>query len=192
MIVIDVETSGLNAVKHSILSIGAVDFNDPENCFYGECRLREGTLVAESALKINGFRLVQIENNVKSCEDLLKEFLEWTKSINDKTLAGHNVQFDISFLSESFRFYNLDWIFGHRHVDLHSVFYFHMLKNNLSIPFNNNRSNIDLDFIINYLKLLKREGFHNALEDAKLTCKAFSLLLGEQLGDKINPSVDLF
>lgn len=179
MIVVDTETSGLDPAKHSILSIGAVDFDNPENCFYGECRLREGTLVEENALRINGFNLEQIENSTKSCEELLKEFLEWSRKINDRTIAGHNVQFDISFLSESFRFYNLDWIFGHRHVDLHSVFYFYMLKNKLNIPFRSNRSNIDLDFIIDYLKLKKGDSFHNALEDARLTCQAFSILLKE-------------
>src|SRR3989344_2493483 len=34
MIVIDVETTGVIPTKHSILSIGAIDFNNPENQFY--------------------------------------------------------------------------------------------------------------------------------------------------------------
>ena len=37
MIVIDLETSGIDPMEHSILSLGAVDFDNPEYFFYGEC-----------------------------------------------------------------------------------------------------------------------------------------------------------
>ena len=39
MIVIDIEASGTEWAKHSILSIGALDFEHPENRFYEECRI---------------------------------------------------------------------------------------------------------------------------------------------------------
>jgi len=39
MIVADIEATGLDPRKHSILSIGAVDFEHPERQFYGECRI---------------------------------------------------------------------------------------------------------------------------------------------------------
>ena len=34
MIVIDIEASGTNYDKHSILSLGALDFDNPENRLY--------------------------------------------------------------------------------------------------------------------------------------------------------------
>ena len=55
MIVVDVETSGLDDEKNSLLSIGAVDFYNPKNQFYGECRVREGAEVNPEALEVNGF-----------------------------------------------------------------------------------------------------------------------------------------
>lgn len=41
MIVIDGEFSGLDHNIHGLLSLGAVDLNNPEKQFYGECRLEE-------------------------------------------------------------------------------------------------------------------------------------------------------
>ncbi len=39
MIVIDVETIGINLQNHSIVSIRAVDFYKSKNQFYQECRI---------------------------------------------------------------------------------------------------------------------------------------------------------
>ena len=55
MIVADLETTGLDSRKHSILSIGAMDFENQENTFYGECRIRENSEIDEEALRVNGF-----------------------------------------------------------------------------------------------------------------------------------------
>ena len=41
------------------------------------------------------------------------------------------------------------------------------MKRGLEIPVKYEHSAIDLDYIIDYFKLKKREGHHNALEDAK-------------------------
>ncbi len=176
MIVVDIETSGLNPRENSIISIGAVDFDNPENCFYGECRLRDGAKIT-GTLAVNGFTVDGINNANKSCLELLKEFLEWSKKIYNRTIAGHNVRFDFNFLYEHFIFYNLVWPFGYRIVDLHSVFYFYLVRTGKEIILENNISAISLDTIIDYLKLPKRTGFHNALEDARLTYQAFSILL---------------
>lgn len=173
MIVVDVETTGFDHVKHSILSIGAVDFQNQENYFYRECRLREGAEINPQALEVNGFTLEKINSTEKSCEELIKEFIIWVNNIKDKTLCGQYITFDFLFLKEHFQFYNLEWPFKRRLVDLHSIFIYHLMKNKVNIP----DSGTGLDYIINYLGLDKRGKFHNALEDARLTAKAFSLLL---------------
>ena len=55
MIVLDVETSGTDPNKHSILSLGALDLSNPSNQFYGECRAFEGAHLEEEAFAVNGF-----------------------------------------------------------------------------------------------------------------------------------------
>jgi len=133
MIVIDTETSGLDSRKHSILSIGAVDFNNFNNYFYGECRLRDGAEIDEKALKTNGFTKEGINNKEKSCKQLLEEFLDWTSKIENKTFAGIAVHFDWAFLLDHCRFYSLEWPFRNKAVDLHSVFYFNFLLSSFQI-----------------------------------------------------------
>jgi len=44
MVVVDVETSGLDPQKYAMLSIGAVDFENPERQFYAECRAFDGEM----------------------------------------------------------------------------------------------------------------------------------------------------
>ena len=41
MLILDIEASGTNYEKHSIVSIGAVSFEDPTKRFYGECKIWE-------------------------------------------------------------------------------------------------------------------------------------------------------
>src|SRR3990167_7954681 len=52
MIIIDVEASGTEYTKHSIVSLGAVDFSDPTRRFYGECRIWDGAHIMEGALEV--------------------------------------------------------------------------------------------------------------------------------------------
>ena len=63
MIVVDVETTGLYPNKNSIVSIGAVDFLNPVNTFYQECRIWRGAKISDQALEVNGFTKKQITSN---------------------------------------------------------------------------------------------------------------------------------
>ena len=68
MIVIDIEMSGVNPEKHSILSIGAIDFENPDYQFYGECRAFEGAHFMDEALAVNGFTKEQALDPKKQTE----------------------------------------------------------------------------------------------------------------------------
>lgn len=136
MIVIDIETSGLDPVKHSILSIGAIDMNNPTNKFYGECQCEPGKVVDEKALRINGFSQGDLMNQNKiTVKELLQDFIHWTEAISDKTLAGHNIgQFDLQFLNEVCRKYKLKSSWAHRIFDLHTLSYSHLVASGKEIP----------------------------------------------------------
>lgn len=96
MIIVDVETSGLVVGVHSILSIGAVYFYNPEEYFYGECKLPEWAEYDEKALKVNGFSLEEIKDKRKqSLDQLLLTFFDWVKNFEERVLAGNNVSFEI-------------------------------------------------------------------------------------------------
>ena len=78
MIVLDVESTGLVPSTGSILSLGAIDLDEPENRFYEECRIWDGAHVTDEALAINGFTREQIEDPSKMKEaELAAAFVAW-------------------------------------------------------------------------------------------------------------------
>ena len=76
MIVVDVEASGTEAHKHSVVSVGALDFANPTNRFYEECKVWDGAHIMDEALAVNGFTKEQITDAKKQSEgDLIHAFL---------------------------------------------------------------------------------------------------------------------
>ena len=178
MIVIDIETSGTNPYKHSILSIGAVDFSRPERTFYGECRIEDNSEFTEEALNVNGFKINELRDpKKKRLEEILNEFIDWMKPIADKTIAGHNVSFDADFLNYSFKKYKINFSFGHRVIDTHSLVYCSMLSKGAEVPLKNERTDINSDYVFSYVGLPAEPKPHNALNGAKMEAEALSRLI---------------
>ena len=125
MIVIDIETSGVDPTQHGILSIGSVDFETGDE-FYGECRLDFGLGWTNEALVINGFTVEQILDSSKQhSSNLLVDFMEWAKP-RSSMLAGQNVgSFDLQFLLACHKNHDVvnKWNFRYHTIDLHSVAY---------------------------------------------------------------------
>lgn len=175
MIVIDVETSGVDPHKNSLLSIGAVDFEHPERQFYGECRAWEGAHIDDEALAVNGFSHAQAtDHNKKTDRELLLDFLSWTESCQEKTIAGHNTSFDRDFLQATAARYHINWTFAHRTLDLHSIAYYHHIHRGVEIPTTHGHSGLNLDGILTYAGLPPEPEPHNGLTGAKLEAEAFS------------------
>ena len=178
MIVVDVETTGVDPEIHSIVSIGALDFFNPKNQFYEECKIWEGAEITQQALDVNGFTLKQVTDSKKqSLEEVVSKFVKWTKNIEDQTLAGENPSFDRDFLNNSFKRAGLEFYFGHRTVDLHSICYEHHLEYRKSIPLAKNRTDLNLDKILKYVGLPEEPKPHNALIGAKIEAEAFARLI---------------
>ncbi len=178
MIIVDIETSGLDPSKHGILSIGAVDFDNPDNFFYAEPRLEEKKEIDPVALKINGFVGEDVKKNDKKLlNEVLHDFNVWLMGIKNVTLAGQNPAFDAGFLKQAFKEYGFYWCFGHRYMDLYSVATSTYLVKGFDIPEKSGRYMVDLDGILWSVGLEKRGGIHNGLMDAKLEAEAFSRLI---------------
>ncbi len=180
MIVIDLETTGLEPERNSILSLGAVDFFNPNNQFYGECAVQEGKEIDHVALHINGFTLPEIVSKEKGVQELVNEFIQWSKQVKDNMIGGYYTHFDRSFILEAVKEYRLEWPFGIHIVDVHGLFYSHLLKTDELKP--GYRTEYSLDHILVYLGLPKEPFPHNALTGAKVTAEAISrLVLGKNL-----------
>ena len=178
MIIVDVESTGVDSRLCSLLSVGAVDFDNPENQFYMECRAFYGAHVEKEALEIAGFSSEQIYDATKRTDwEVVVAFLKWMNGCGEWTLAGQNPSFDRDFLQETAYRYHLDWPLAHRTVDLHSIVFCKFLKSGENMPKKNNHSALNLNAILKYTGLPARDKSHNALLDAKLEGEAFSRLL---------------
>lgn len=172
MIVLDIETSGLSPTKHSLLSIGAVDYVSGEG-FYGECRAYPGRELDPAALAVNGFTVAQCLDATKELpHSLYMRFLSWAmEGSRELLLAGQQVgSLDIPFLkaiaADRDQGITPPWPFGYRSVDLHSVAYVEL------------RRSLSLDGILEAVGLQAEPKPHNALVGAKLEREALLRLLG--------------
>lgn len=183
MIVVDMESSGLEPQTHSLLSIGAVDFQNPSNTFYGECRIWDGAHIDAGALAVNGFTLEQANDSAKQTEgELVRAFLLWSEGCTEKTIAGQNPSADRDFLRAGAYRNHLTWLFAFRTVDLHSVAYMHMIKGGVDLPLSHGHSALSLDKILVYCGLPEEPKPHNGLRGALYETEAFHrLFYGESL-----------
>lgn len=178
MIVVDTETTGTDPRKHSLLSIGAVDFDDPENEFYGVCRAFDGAKIEKEALEINGFTEEEVhDRKAKSEGELLKAFISWTETVGDKTFAGQNPSFDQDFMKAAADRANINWTFSKRSIDLHSVAYAHMLRKGVVPPSKNGHTDLNLPKILQYCGIPGDVNTHDAHDDALCAAECLSRLI---------------
>lgn len=180
MIVLDIEASGTNYEKHSIVSIGAVDFLNPENRFYSECRIWDGAHIMDGALEVNGFSEREIRDETKPSEsELAASFIEWSKDFSDRTFVGQNVSFDRDMLRAAVGRAGLNWTFAYRTLDTHSFCWMHMVKTGIEVPIDkeHKRSDLNLDTILNYCGIPQEPHPHNALTGALCHAEVTSRLL---------------
>lgn len=180
MIIVDVETTGVDPSKHSILSIGAIDFNEPNNRFSIECSAFPGAESEPEALEITGHTKVSIFDPSKPSEaDAISQFSEWAHKATDHTVAGQNCYFDLEFLHAAAHRIRLDLSLPKRIVDLHSVVWAHMIKRGLAIPIDpaHKRSSINSDYITDYVGIPNESGPHIGINGALWEAEAFSRIL---------------
>jgi DNA polymerase III epsilon subunit-like protein len=183
MLILDIEASGTNYEKHSIVSIGALDFDNPDNRFYGECRIWEGAHIMDEALVVNGFTEAQITDANKISEaELVTQFLEWSMSLSDRTLTGQNVSFDRDMLRAATERAGRNWDLAYRTLDTHTMCWMHMVKAGLVPPLDiqHKRSALTLDAIMLYCGIPEEPEPHNALTGALSHAEVTSRLLHNQ------------
>jgi DNA polymerase III epsilon subunit-like protein len=178
MIIVDVETTGTDPRYHSLVSIGAIDFNNPTDTFFAECRIFEGAKIDKGALKVNGMTEAELEDTNKKTEaQILSDFILWMRDKSDHTVAGQNPFFDVSFLLAAAERAGANISLAHRIIDLHSIVYFHMIKNGITPPISNKRTDLNSDKIMTYVGIPAEPKPHIAFNGAKWEAEAFNRLI---------------
>ncbi len=180
MIILDIEASGTEPHLHSIVSLGAIDFDHPERRLYLECRVWSVAHIMDEALEVNGFTEAQITDPTKMSEaELVLQFLEWSQECADRTLVGQNVSFDRDFVRAACGRAHLAYDLPYRTLDTHTMAYTHMTLRGLTPKFDpqHRRSALDLDAILNYCGIPSEPEPHNALTGALCHGEVASRLL---------------
>ncbi|MBI4147778.1 3'-5' exonuclease [Candidatus Woesearchaeota archaeon] len=174
MLVIDCETTGTYYKRHSIASIGAVDFDHPDRQFYRECQIYEGAQIDHQALDVNGFTRDSLTDPRKpSLEDAVREFCTWA---GVDVTAGGNPDFDWKFLRESAKKYNIPWQLARVAIDIISLCYGHQLKRR--VPKEDMvAKRATVDETLHYAGLPTEPRPHHALTGAKMEAEALSRLV---------------
>ncbi|WP_428013850.1 PolC-type DNA polymerase III [Athalassotoga sp.] len=173
-VVIDFETTGLNAVEDEIIEIGAVKIEKMQIVDQFSSLVKPKRAISQKSKEITGISSEMLEN-APSAEEVMPKFFEF---IEDAILVAHNADFDYRFLRESAK--NLG-----RDINVPYIDTLQMSKSLLSL------SSYGLEKVV---KALSLEDFnhHRALDDASITAKVFIKLIemaehkGIQTLDKLN------
>ncbi|HLP44010.1 MAG TPA: 3'-5' exonuclease [Candidatus Nanoarchaeia archaeon] len=178
MIIVDVETTGTNPAKNSLVSIGAVNFDAPLDQFYEECQIWDGAHIEPAAMEVNGFTEEQIRDTKKPTEaETLKNFLVWIESKQNQIVVAQNPMFDLGFLQAAAYRAGVDYKLAHRSLDIHTLAFMHMIKKGIEPPINNGKSNINSDGIMKYVGIPTEPRPHIAINGAVWEAEALSRLL---------------
>lgn len=178
MIVVDGEFSGLVPHTCSLLSLAAIEFEHPDNQFVMECRAFPGAHLNKESLAYAGFTEEEALDEAKpSEEELIRNFLAWTETVEERTLAGQNVSFDRMFLLNAAHRAHLPFDIAYKTIDTHTLGFMHMVKRGMTPPTTNRRSALDLDALLNYVGIPEEPTPHIALNGAKSHAEVLSRLL---------------
>lgn len=168
---VDCETTGVDAQKNSIVSIGVISLEDPTKKFYEECRIWEGAVVEQGALNVNGFTGLQVIDPAKQSEaDLIKKLLAWIGP--SPIMVAHNAAFDRDFVAGACKRAGVLSPFSFRTIDIHSLVYMHMLRVKKDIP-----KSLSLNSCLKAFGLPAEPDPHNALTGAECNVALFNSVM---------------
>ncbi len=126
LLIIDTETGGLDPLKHSILSLGAVVWEDGVLGAEFEVLIREENIIAEpKALEVNG---IDLETHLgippKAAVEMFGNFLVGNFDGPVVLVGGHNTPFDVGFVKR---------LYGLAGYDLGATKFSHRLTDTMGI-----------------------------------------------------------
>ncbi len=178
MIVVDIETSGLDPRKHGILEIAGLKFENPDVFFHSYCRLDKEDEIDPKALEINGFSEEEARDLSRPTQEkALDKFFKWVEERKDFYAAGENVGgFDLNFIKVRADKYNLKFPFQYRSYDLNTAAACKYERMYHKLPIVDGKIKMGLPEILEFVGMKDERKTHSALEDCRLEAEAISRL----------------
>ncbi len=164
IVVYDTETTGLNAKKDEILSIGALKVKNNKilTSEKFEIFIKPSREISQESIKIHYIRNIDLQNG-NNPQEALEKFLHF---IGNRTLVGYYLEFDINMINKY-----LQPILGiklpNKQIEVSQIY---SKKKRRSVP--EGRIDLRFDSIMNDLNL-PIFGKHDALSDAIMTAMMY-------------------
>jgi DNA polymerase III epsilon subunit-like protein len=182
LVVFDMETGGLDHCRHSVLSLGAVVWQDRQIIDSFEVFVREREIVAEpAAIEVNKIDLQWLREHgckpaeaVRRFHDFLVQYFGPLPGHEKIILAGHNLHVDLGFLRRLYRSAGLSHepYFSHRVLDTAGVLRFLYLAGRLPV------TSAGLGDALSHFDIVSAASVrHTALGDATLTAHLLNKLI---------------
>ena len=164
LVAVDVETEGLDHMKHSVIEIGAVSFRyDGVDVSVGAfwAMLNHGRALPKVITEITGITDTDIQLHGQPPERVYQDFLNWLEDIRPAYLVAHNSQFDERMLVEDLKRYDFPSCLGE-----------FLCTKKLSIRHLPKLENNKLVKVAEHLNIVNPQA-HRALSDAETCARAF-------------------
>lgn len=173
--VIDVETTGLNPVKHEILEIGCLiaerqDDGDFKVLKEFECKVKPNRIedAEEGALRVNGYNEADWMF-AHTIEEALKELNEVAKGA---VMVAHNLCFDHAFIDNAYRATGIESAMHYQKID---TLTYAVAK----LDGDPDLSNWSLRALCEYYGVLNEKA-HTAMADVRATYEVFRRMVGKK------------
>lgn len=174
ILVVDLETSGLNPEAHSILQFGAEWLMGGHGEFSFECRMWNGAGIDPRALEINGCSISRCNDERLPGEaTAIREFVQWVGE-DPVIIAGLNPSIDVRFLNAACIRANAPRRFTHRVLDLHTLTVSYALAKGELLP----SRGLYTDEVYAMLDLPPEPMPHVGIIGARKQAEALRMLLG--------------
>lgn len=177
ILVLDTETGGLSSERNSILSVGAVVYDNFKQTNEIEIYIKEDNInVEKRAMEINKIDLEWLKENGKHpsvAVGLLDKFIDDNFGKDEVALAGHNISFDVGFMKRLYRLAgkNYEDRFSHRTLDTAAIIRF------LNMTGKTKMKSAKSDEAFAYFNIkIASDKRHTALADAKATAEMINHL----------------
>jgi len=182
---IDTETGGLDANKHSPLTIALGVYSDGKVVAEKDWIVKhDDYILTAKAMEINNIDIICHNEIAVESEAVVKEvikFIEDNFGIKNKpVIAGHNVEFDNGFMVKLFEDEKTAWNkhVSHRKLDTCSLINYLMITGKINLK------SASLEESIKHFKI-ETEARHTAKDDVRATIKLFECI-NKSLGGNNN------
>ena len=164
---IDVETTGVNPYRDSIVQLSALRYQGDEKVDVVDTYINPLRKIPPDTTMIHGIT----DDMVRSCPQIKEMRSRFMEIINNSILVGYNVLFDLRFLNKAFQ----GALTGALYIDV-----LPLVRGKFEVP--NNK----LETVSAHLGFNPEGGFHNSLTDCEATAAVYFHLLSTGLQEPVS------